>query len=103
MPDNLNQITPYAISGAFAAVCGAISYGLKIEEGKPFRWREFSLHTAASAVCGLISYSCLTYLKLPPDLCGALSGVAGWMGTRLMRIAEILVEKKLGVEKDDLK
>lgn len=92
-----------SICGSFAGVCGALSYLLKVEEGKVFSWREFILHILISAVFGLIAYEILCYQQLPPQVAGALCGVAGWGGTRLIRIFEIVVRKKLGVSKEDLK
>lgn len=91
------------ISGGFAGVCGALSYLLKIEEGKPFGMWEFLLHTTISAVFGLIAYELLTYQQFPPQVAGALCGVAGWGGTRLIRIFEVLLQKRLGITKEDLK
>lgn len=90
------------VASSFSAICGWLSYLLKVEEGKPFSWREFFLHGAISAMCGLISYEILAYEGFPPQLCGALSGLAGWSGTRLMRLVEIVIQKKLGVSKEDL-
>ena len=29
------------ISTVFAGLCGALAYGVKREEGKPFKWSEF--------------------------------------------------------------
>ncbi len=100
-----------AICGAFAGFCGSLSYLLKVEEGKPFSWREFALHTTISAVFGLIAYEILSYESFPPQVAGALCGVAGWGGTRLIRIIEIIlpriaaaiISKKLGISKEDLK
>lgn len=91
-----------AAATGFAAICGWLSYLLKVQEGKAFTWREFLLHGAISAVCGLISYEVLFYEGFPPQLCGALSGMAGWGGTRLIRLAEIVIRKRLGVAKEDL-
>lgn len=91
-----------AVSG-FSALCGSLHYLLKVEEGKPFSWRELALHGMISAMCGLISYEILSYEGFPQELCGALSGLAGWGGTRLIRVLEIVINKKLGINKDDLK
>lgn len=91
-----------AAAGGFATICGWLSYLLKVQEGKAFTWREFLLHGAISAVCGLISYEVLFYEGFPPNLCGALAGMAGWGGTRLIRLLEIVFEKRLGVTKEDL-
>ena len=92
-----------AATGSFATICGWLSYLLKVQEGKVFSWREFFLHGAISAMCGLISYEILAYEGFPPQLCGALSGLAGWGGTRVLRLIEIVVTKKAGVDKEDLK
>lgn len=91
-----------AAAGGFSTICGWLSYLLKVQEGKAFTWREFLLHGAISAVCGLICYEVLFYEGFPPQLCGALSGMAGWGGTRLIRLLEIVLEKRLGVAKEDL-
>lgn len=92
-----------AAAGSFATICGWLSYLLKVQEGKVFSWREFFLHGAISAMCGLISYEILAYEGFTPQLCGALSGLAGWGGTRVLRLIEIVVTKKAGVDKEDLK
>lgn len=92
-----------AASGGFAAICGWLSYLLKVQEGQPFSFREFLLHGAISAVCGLISYEVLFYEGFPPNLCGALSGMAGWGGTRVIRLLEVVLQKRLGLDKEDLK
>ncbi|WP_417217015.1 phage holin family protein [Sutterella wadsworthensis] len=76
---------------------------MKVQEGKAFTWREFLLHGAISAVCGLISYEVLFYEGFPPQLCGALSGMAGWGGTRVIRLLEVVLQKRLGLDKEDLK
>lgn len=89
-------------AGSFAAICGWLNYLLNVQEGKMFSWREFFLHGAISAMAGLISYELLAFNGLPPQVCGALSGLAGWSGTRLMRLVEIVIQKKLGVSKEDL-
>ena len=107
---NLSESQILGICGTFAAFCGMLSYLLKVEEGKPFKWREFLLHTLISGVFGLITYEVLAFEGFPPQLAGALCGVAGWGGTRVAKIVELLlpkllaalVRKKLGVTKEDL-
>ena len=104
MPEKevITEAQALAASGTFASICGWLNYLLTVQEGKVFSWREFLLHGAISAVCGLISYEVLFYVFFPPQLCGALSGMAGWGGTRLIRLLEIVLEKRLGVTKEDL-
>ncbi|WP_282197638.1 phage holin family protein [Turicimonas muris] len=97
MINHLKEVWPnLVISGGFAAVCGGLSYLLKVEEGKPFKFSEMLLHTLISGVCGLVSYIALHHLAgFDPDVCGAFSGIAGWMGTRLLRVIELRVRKKI--------
>lgn len=89
-------------SGGFAAICGWLSYLLKVQEGQEFSVKEFLLHGAISAVCGLICYEVMTYEGFPSNLCGALSGMAGWGGTRLIRLIELIIIKRAGVSKEEL-
>ncbi len=54
------------------------------------------LHTVISAVCGLITYTTLRNLAgFDPDVCGAFCGIAGWMGTRLLRVIEVRIQKNI--------
>lgn len=104
MPEKevITETQALAASGGFAALCGWLNYLLLIEEGREFSWGGMFLHCAISAVCGLISYEILTYEGFPPGFCGALSGLAGWGGTRVLRLIEIVVTKRTGIKKDDL-
>lgn len=105
MPEKelITETQALAASGGFAALCGWLSYLLKVQEGQEFSVREFLLHGAISAVCGLICYEVMSYEGFPPNMCGALSGMAGWGGTRLIRLLEVVLQKRLGLDKEDLK
>ncbi len=108
---SMSDLQILGICGGFAGLCGSLSYLLKVEEGKRFSWGEFALHTSISCVFGLIAYELLKYEGLPPEVAGALCGMAGWGGTRLIRIVEILlpkiaaaiIRKKLGINEEDLR
>lgn len=99
---HLTSLDIAGICSLFAGFCGALSYFLKVEEGHVFKWSEFILHTIISAVCGLITYELLAFYGVPPQVAGALCGMSGWMGTRLLRILEIVIRKRAGVSKEDL-
>lgn len=71
---------------------------LKVYEGKRFTWGEFLLHLLVSGVAGVIAYQLLHYLDTPADLTSALCGISGWMGTRMMRIFELLFLRRIGVD-----
>lgn len=92
-----------ATATSFASVCGALSYLLKVEEGKPFKWSEFLIHTATSAAFGYIAYEALLWKAFSPEYASALCGIAGYLGTRCVRIAELFVKKKLGLLEDERK
>ena len=99
---SLSNIQIAGICACFAGLCSSLSYLLKVEEGHPFKWREFSLHISISAVFGMMTFEVLAFYGFPPQVAGAVCGAAGWMGTRLIRLLEIVVRKKLGVTKEDL-
>ena len=104
MPDKqLHEWWVLVMTGFFSVYCGWLSYLLKVQEGKQFIWREFFLHGAISAVSGLVCYEILAYQGFPAELCGSLAGVAGWGGTRAIRLAEVVIQKRLGVDREDLK
>lgn len=106
MIDSGNHINPLAILGicsGFSGLCGGLSYLLKVEEGKPFKWGEFVLHSGISAVFGACAYSILDYYGVPAQVSGAICGMAGWMGTRGIRLVEVLVIKRSGVSPEELK
>ena len=100
---DFSEFQALAASTGFAAICGWLNYLLSVQEGRPFSWREMFLHCAISAMCGLISYELLAFEGFPPQLCGALSGMAGWGGTRVIRLLEVVLQKRLGLDKEDLK
>lgn len=90
------------ISTGFAGLCGALSYGLKVVEGKPFNFVEFVILTLISAFCGYGTFELLLWQGVPPQVSGSLAGVSGYMGTRLIRILTVAFQKKLGVTKEDI-
>lgn len=99
---DISELEALAASGTFAGICGWLNYLLTVQEGKVFSWREFLLHGAISSMCGFICYEVLSYQGFPSNLCGALSGMAGWSGTRLIKTIEIVLTKRAGVTKEDL-
>lgn len=104
MPEkHIHEWGVLVMTGFFSGFCGWLSYLLKVQEGKPFVWAEFLLHGAISAVSGLVCFEVLVYQGFPAELCGSLAGVAGWGGTRAIRLAEVVIQKRLGVDREDLK
>lgn len=91
------------LGGGFAGFCGSISYLLKVQEGKMFKWSEFIIHIASSIIFGILAFELCAYLGINDEYCGAMSGMAGWLGTRVARIFEILIYKKLGITKEEMK
>lgn len=93
----------FFFSGAFSSLLGSVSYVLKTQEGKQFKWIEFVAHTLASGGMGWLAYELLKYGGLSPEFCAVSSGWAGWLGTRFARIVEVLLMKRTGLTKEDLR
>lgn len=103
MPDSaMKEFTNLCIAGSFASIGGVLHYLLKVKEGRKFVFFEMILHMGISAFAGLIAFSCLTHFGADPTFAGSLSGVAGWMGTRFLRIGELLVYRKTETNKEDV-
>lgn len=99
MPEKqFESLQTLLMTGGFAGVCGWLSYLLKVQEGKPFHWNELLLHGAISAVAGLVCFEMLAYADFPERLCSALSGVAGWGGTRFFKLIWLLGSHKTGLD-----
>ena len=96
----MEKIQTLLIVSGFAGLCGSLSYLQKVVEGKKFKWTELVLHGLISAMCGVITYQLLSAYGIGHEAAGALCGLSGWMGTRFMRILELLVTRKLGVESE---
>ena len=105
MPDLFKEIGSnhyLMFGGGFSGLCGSMSYLLKVQEGKPFKWSEFFIHTVASGMFGLMAYELLAYEGFSPEFSAIMCGMSGWMGTRVAHIVEILVCRKLNISKKDL-
>lgn len=96
-PDQWGEIRTLGLCSIFASITGGLSYLVKVQEGKAFSWFEFVLHLGVSACAGVIAYQVLHYFDTPIDLAGALCGIAGWMGTRVMRIFEVIFLRRFGL------
>ena len=103
MPETVSkELANLCVAGVFASLGGLLHYLLKVKEGAKFEWGLMFLHMAISAFAGLIAFSGLTHYGADPTFAGSLSGVAGWMGTRFMRILEVVSYKKAEVKKEDV-
>ena len=106
MPELFKEISSnnyLLMGGGFSGLCGSLSYMLKVQEGKPFKWSEFFIHTVASGTFGLMAYELLSYEGFSAEFSAIMCGMAGWMGTRVAHIEEILIRRKLGLSKEDMK
>ena len=98
---DMSRVQIAEVCAAFAAVGGFLNYWVKVTEGRSFSVREVVVYTATSAFAGFMAFELLDYLGFPPGVCAALCGMAGWMGTRLLRIGEAVIKNKVDVEKKD--
>lgn len=104
MPDRLEQmrsVQNIAMSVGISGLASVLSYLLKVVEGKSFSWRELFVHGCCSSFFGYVILEFMLFRGYPIELCGAMCGLAGWGGTRLLRLLEVLVVKRSGVTKQD--
>ena len=94
MPDSLNHIQQVGVASGFAGLCGGMSYALRVREGKPFSWADLLLNVSVSAVCGFIAFEILEYEGFVPELAGALCGIAGFVGTTLVKFIQTFTQAK---------
>ena len=92
--NTLNHLEQLGIAGAFAGLCGSLSYALNVRQGRKFSWCDLLLNAGSSAVCGLIAFEILEYEGFAPQLAGALCGIAGFVGTTLVRFVQTFTETK---------
>lgn len=89
MPDFLKSLSHsdyVTLSSALAGLAGGASYWLKTIEGKPFRWSEFFIHIVASMLFGLLAFELASFEGMSDEVCGAIEGASGWLGTRLAEL-----------------
>ena len=106
MPDNLKTMTdPHYIASAvaLAGATGWANYVSQLKESKSFSWLEMFCHVGMSMFCGYAAFELSAWQGYPGEIAGCISGGAGYMGTRLLRIFEVVVMKKTGVTKDDVR
>lgn len=97
---DMSRVQIAEVCAAFAAVGGFLNYWVKVTEGRSFSVREVVVYTATSAFAGFMAFELLDYLGFPPGVCAALCGMAGWMGTRLLRIGEAIIAQKADKAKE---
>ena len=103
MPDNLNHFQQLEAMVGVSVASSVISFLLKVQEGKKFSFFEFVLHISFSALFGAIAFEIMYQEGIPFHWAGALCGISGWLGTRVIRIAQVIVAKKFGVAPDVFK
>jgi len=81
------------------AVAGGLTRLLSLKDVKLKRWQIFS-ELFASAFCGfMILLLARAFFGLSGDWLGLVSGMAGWMGPRILdAVADLVIHKKLGIE-----
>lgn len=106
MPDNLKTMTDaqYIMTAVgLAGATGWANYYSQLGEGKEFSWTEMLRHVGMSMFCGYVAFEFAAWEGCPGEIAGCISGCAGYLGTRLLRIFEIALRKRVGVTKEDLK
>lgn len=91
------------IYAAFASLGGILGYSMRmLEHGAPIKLTMAIIEGMASGFVGLLMFLACNQLGLSPEWTGVIVGVSGWLGANAtLRILEILVYKKLGIEKPE--
>ena len=63
----------------------------------------FVLHISFSALFGAIAFEIMYQEGIPFHWAGAICGMSGWLGTRVIRIAQIILAKKFGLNQEVFK
>ena len=100
---NLIQWLRIAAYALFASVGGMLGYTMRmLEHGNPVRLPMAMMEGVASGFVGLLMYMLCHSVGLSSEWTGVIVGVSGWLGANAtLRILEIVVYRKLGINKDD--
>lgn len=86
----------------FGGVCGGLSYGLNVYEGRKFKFGECVLHILISAVAGWITFQLAISAGVDQSGAGGLCGVSGFLGAKTFQILEAAIRKRMNITKEDL-
>jgi len=102
---NLIQWLRMASYAVFASVGGMLGYTMRmLEHGNPIKLPMAMMEGLASGFVGLLVYMLCESLHLSAQWTGVIVGVSGWLGANAtLRILEIVVYRKLGINKDEPK
>ena len=75
---------------------GAVAWGNKVRLGKLHAWNLMALvgELATASLAGLLCFWACEWANFAPNLTASMTGLAGYMGTRALAIAEKKVEQK---------
>jgi len=83
------------------AVMGGLARLLSRKDKRKLKWGRIFSEIFISAFAGLMVLLVSGALGLSGSWIGALCGMAGWMGARVLDLLEKPVSKKLGIDSED--
>lgn len=92
------QHLPYIFAIAISALAQTLMYLSRIAKGEVFKWLEFFSSVFISATLGLLICMFAHSQGLSFEACGALSGLAGFLGKEAVTFIEVFIKNKLGMK-----
>lgn len=95
--DPLNYpLKQYGLILSVSLLGGLVAWGNKVRLGKLHAWNLMALigELATASLAGLLCFWACEWAGFAPNLTASLTGLAGYMGTRALSLAEKKVEQK---------
>lgn len=88
----------YGLVLGISLLGGLVAWGDKVRRGHIRAWSLMALvgELATASLAGLLCFWACEWAGFAPNLTAALTGLAGYMGTRALALAEKKVEQKFG-------
>lgn len=97
--DPLNYpLKQYGLILGVSLLGGLVAWGDKVRKGQLKAWNLLALvgELATASLAGLLCFWACEWANFAPNLTAALTGLAGYMGTRALVLAERNIERKYG-------
>lgn len=87
-PQNYSLLT-YMAFAVLSLWGGVVAYLRTIQKyGRAFKWGELFIQLSVSGFVGVLTLLLTWYFKAPLPLCGFLTGMSGFMGSKALEIYE---------------
>ena len=97
--DPLNYpLKQYGLILGVSLLGGVVAWGDKVRKGHLRAWNLMALigELATASLAGLLCFWACEWANFAPNLTAAMTGLAGYMGTRALTLAERNIERRYG-------